>query len=95
MGTERFRAALGELVSRAGAGEEIAMMCAETLWWRCHRRLIADALTVAAVSVVHLIDARTAHPHRLSPALRLDEDGSLVYDVAPRTRARGLSDSRR
>ena len=85
METPRFRAALEQLVNRARAGERIAIMCAETLWWRCHRRLIADALSLAGVRVVHLLDPRTAQPHALSPTVRLDEEGRQVYDVgAPR-----------
>jgi uncharacterized protein (DUF488 family) len=55
-------------------------MCAETLWWRCHRRLIADALTVAGVDVVHLIGVGEPQAHKLHPAIRV-EDGRPVYDV--------------
>ena len=43
METETFRFALNDLIARANDGEMMAVMCAETLWWRCHRRLIADA----------------------------------------------------
>jgi uncharacterized protein (DUF488 family) len=58
MATPAFAAGLQKL--RALAGERrTAMMCAEGLWWRCHRRLIADALTVDGWEVVH-IDPRGA-----------------------------------
>ena len=57
-----------------------AVMCAETLWWRCHRRLIADAATLAGVEVVHLLDVGRREPHRLHPAVRPDAEGRPVYD---------------
>ncbi|HET8777179.1 MAG TPA: DUF488 domain-containing protein [Candidatus Limnocylindria bacterium] len=52
--TPAFRSALEALEARARAGEEIAIMCAETLWWRCHRRLIGDALVADGFTVEHL-----------------------------------------
>jgi uncharacterized protein (DUF488 family) len=79
MDTPEFRDALGRLESEAGR-EAIAIMCAETLWWRCHRQLIADALMVRGVDVAHLIGPRESQPHRLHPSLRV-EDGRPVYDV--------------
>jgi uncharacterized protein (DUF488 family) len=54
--TEPFRAALLALEERVAAGESLALMCAETLWWRCHRRLIADALVSDGFSVRHVLD---------------------------------------
>jgi uncharacterized protein (DUF488 family) len=45
-------------------------MCAEVLWWRCHRRLIADVLTSLDVPVVHIRDERAAETHRLVPPAR-------------------------
>jgi hypothetical protein len=56
-------------------------MCAETVWWRCHRRLIADALTVRGIKVVHLLGEADRKPHILHPQLRVDDDGWPVYDV--------------
>jgi uncharacterized protein (DUF488 family) len=41
----------------------LAVMCAETLWWRCHRRLIADAVTAAGVDVVHVLAIDKQQPH--------------------------------
>jgi uncharacterized protein (DUF488 family) len=79
MDGDTFRAALRKLESDA-LGEPLAIMCAETLWWRCHRRLIADALTVDGVEVVHLIGAGESQRHKLHPAVRV-EDGRPVYDV--------------
>ncbi len=79
METATFAAGLARLMEGA-ARTPTAFMCAETLWWNCHRRMIADALTVAGWEVVHLIGPGKTEPHRLHPALRV-EDGSLVYDV--------------
>ena len=53
--TDAFRGAIATLEGRAVAGEALAVMCAETLWWRCHRRLIADALVSDGFEVRHLI----------------------------------------
>lgn len=84
METEPFQRALARLEEEARAGDALALMCAESLWWRCHRRLIADALTLRGIAVVHLLDARRSEPHRLHPALRADESGRAVYDIAAR-----------
>lgn len=58
--TPPFRSALRALETRVRAGEATAIMCAETLWWRCHRRLIADALVADGFAVDHLITADPA-----------------------------------
>jgi Uncharacterized conserved protein len=68
MSTPEFRTALTELEGRAKAGESLAIMCAETVWWRCHRRLIADALTLDGFEVEHIIDRVPGQPHRLLQA---------------------------
>ncbi|MCC6559101.1 MAG: DUF488 domain-containing protein [Polyangiaceae bacterium] len=81
METPAFQAALDALEREARAGRRIAVMCAETLWWRCHRRLIADALVARGVEVVHLIGPASHAAHALHPAARLDGAGRLVYDV--------------
>jgi uncharacterized protein (DUF488 family) len=70
MSTPVFRAAQAELEERASAGEPLAIMCAETVWWRCHRRLIADALTLDGFVVEHVIDRVPGRPHRLSEPSR-------------------------
>ena len=74
-----FRAALDRLLATA-VGTPTAVMCAETLWWRCHRRLIADAAVLKGVEVVHLLDVDSAQPHVLHPDVRPDEQGRPVYD---------------
>jgi len=81
MDTPAFRCAVQALVGRAEAGERLAVMCAETLWWRCHRSLVADALVCRGVDVVHLIDVGRREPHRVRPTMRCGDDGWPVYDV--------------
>jgi uncharacterized protein (DUF488 family) len=76
-----FRAAVDGLVARARA-DQIAIMCAETVWWQCHRMLVADALTLRGAQVVHLLDVGRRQPHRPHPTLRRDDAGWPVYDVA-------------
>jgi uncharacterized protein (DUF488 family) len=53
-------------------------MCSEVLWWRCHRRLIADVLASLGVRVVHVLDAGTAQEHVLAAPARLVR-GRLTY----------------
>jgi uncharacterized protein (DUF488 family) len=79
MESAEFRAALAWLIETSGDAPT-AIMCAESLWWRCHRRMISDALTVAGCEVIHLLDERRREPHRLHPALRV-EGSRLIYDV--------------
>jgi uncharacterized protein (DUF488 family) len=81
MDTPEFRQALVRLEDEAGGGTRLAVMCAETLWWRCHRRLISDALTVDGIEVIHLLAPDQHQPHKLHEALRRDENGRPVYDV--------------
>ena len=75
MDTPEFRTALDGLT--AGS----AVMCAETLWWRCHRMLIADALVLRGVTVEHLLDVGKSQPHRVTEGARTDSDGWPVYDA--------------
>jgi uncharacterized protein (DUF488 family) len=64
MATSDFRSALAALEERARGGEALAIMCAETLWWRCHRRLIADALVRDGLQVEHLLDRVPGRRHQ-------------------------------
>jgi uncharacterized protein (DUF488 family) len=66
MATAEFEAGLDELRQFAVAGRT-AVMCAESLWWRCHRRLIADALVARAVPVFHIMSGDRAEPHEMTP----------------------------
>jgi len=64
LATEQFAGGLFELLVMAG-GLRTAMMCAEVLWWRCHRRLNADVLVSVGVDVFHIRDAAPPERHRL------------------------------
>jgi uncharacterized protein (DUF488 family) len=77
MAGEEFAAGLFELMMPAW-GLRTAVMCAEILWWRCHRRMIADVLISLGVRVIHILDARTAQAHRLTAPARL-VGGDLSY----------------
>ena len=59
-------------------GHRVAVMCAEAPWWRCHRRLLADALVVRGHEVRHILDAREAAPHELTDFAQV-QDGRLTY----------------
>ncbi len=75
-----FLAAMDELLAQAATGRT-AVMCAEAVWWRCHRRLIADFATLARqVPVRHLAHDGRLTDHPPTPGARLREDGLLVYD---------------
>ncbi len=73
-----FREALRRLMD-AAVDRPTVIMCAETLWWRCHRRLIADALVAEEMQVLHL-GMGEPRPHRFSGIARVDEQGLLAYD---------------
>jgi uncharacterized protein (DUF488 family) len=75
-----FLAAIDEVLVQAAA-RQLAVMCSESTWWRCHRRLIADFAEVArGVPVRHLMHDGQLAAHRRSPGVRLRADGLLVYD---------------
>mgnify|MGYP001114921468 CR=1 FL=1 len=75
--TAEFAEGLAELLALA-ANRRTAMMCAEAVWWRCHRSIIADVLKLRGIEVIHIIDAThtTVHPYT-SPARIMD--GRLSY----------------
>lgn len=80
MRSEEFRAAI-DLVLSEESSRQVTVMCSESLWWRCHRRLVADYVSVAReIDVRHLMHDGRIEEHRPSPGLRLRSDGQLVYD---------------
>jgi uncharacterized protein (DUF488 family) len=80
-----FSEGLAQLRELAAA-QSTAMMCAEALWWRCHRRLIADRLVLAGDTVCHIgADGRTA-AHQLTEFAAVSADGQLTYPAATMTR---------
>ena len=81
MQTATFRRNLDRCID-FGKSERVVVMCAEAVPWRCHRSLIADALTVAGWRVLHIQSRRTARPHRRTPFLRV-RGGALRYPALP------------
>jgi uncharacterized protein (DUF488 family) len=77
MQTADFREALTELERFATEGKTV-VMCAEAVWWQCHRRLLADALLVRGVPVRHILGAAAPKPHELSEFARIDGD-KVIY----------------
>jgi uncharacterized protein (DUF488 family) len=73
MMSDEFWAALDSLLAKA-AERPTAILCSETLWWRCHRRLIADAALARGAHVLHLMKAGDAKPHALSPPAHIVRD---------------------
>jgi uncharacterized protein (DUF488 family) len=85
MRSAEFLSAIGAVLGEAGT-RQVAVMCSESLWWRCHRRLVADFVAVArGVPVRHLMHDGRIEEHRPSPGLRLRDDGLLVYDAGQAT----------
>lgn len=78
MGSEEFRAALAELED-AARERVTAIMCAEAVWWRCHRRLIADALLLRGWRVEHLGVGAAPTPHELPAFAIVGPGGEITY----------------
>ncbi|MDU0293694.1 DUF488 domain-containing protein [Saccharothrix longispora] len=76
-----FVTAMDVLLDQVGE-ERTAVMCSEAVWWRCHRRLIADfAVLARGVPVLHLMHDGRLTAHTPTPGVRLRDDGLLVYDA--------------
>jgi uncharacterized protein (DUF488 family) len=69
--TDAFSGALAELTSLA-TKQTVALMCAEILWTRCHRRIIADYLLALGWEVVHIVDASRSMTHELTPFAKVE-----------------------
>ncbi len=83
MRTPEFTEAVDDLLGDSG---ERAVMCSESVWWRCHRRLLADyLLLVREVPVDHLTHDGRITPHEPTSGVRVRDDGLLVYDGGQET----------
>jgi uncharacterized protein (DUF488 family) len=78
METEEFDLGIKRLVALGQRVGPTAMMCAEAVWWHCHRALISDFLKVRGVEVIHIIDAKKNEPHPFTSAATV-LDGQLSY----------------
>ena len=63
-------------------------MCAEAVWWRCHRRIIADYLLAEGETVFHILGPAHIEPARSTPSARRMPDGTLIYPKQPAADAR-------
>ena len=80
--SEPFRAGLAHL-RELGETQRCAIMCAETVWWRCHRRIITDYLLAAGESVFHILAPGKIEAATMNEAARLQGTDALVYPAPP------------
>jgi uncharacterized protein (DUF488 family) len=78
METEDFRKGVARLVDLAEESGPTAIMCAEAVWWRCHRSLISDYLKALGVEVIHIHDRGKVEPHPFTSAAQI-VNGELSY----------------
>lgn len=79
--TEEFSLAIDDLLD-FGERHNVAVMCAEAVWWQCHRMLLSDALVARDIDVQHIMSQRGAsslQPHRLTPFARIRADKQVWY----------------
>lgn len=78
MESEEFKKGIEDLLELTQE-KRTAIMCAEALWWRCHRSLIADFLKAKGVEVIHVLDSKHTEEHPYTSAARIVE-GRLSYE---------------
>jgi uncharacterized protein (DUF488 family) len=76
--TAEFRAGLERLLDE-GRRERSAIMCSEAVWWRCHRRIVADYLLACGEEVFHIMGPDRLEPARLTPGAVVGADGTVTY----------------
>jgi uncharacterized protein (DUF488 family) len=77
--TAEFAAALGEVLDVART-QQVAVMCSESVWWRCHRRLIADVVVLGrGLPVAHLMPDGRVGPHRPAAGAVVHADGTVRW----------------
>jgi uncharacterized protein (DUF488 family) len=78
METEEFQKGVERLIDLAKEVRPTAIMCAEAVWWRCHRALISDYLKARSIEVIHIVDSNKTEPHPFTSAARI-VGGELSY----------------
>ena len=78
METEQFQKGIERLLDVATESGPIAIMCAEAVWWRCHRSLISDYLKARGLEVLHILGSKKVEPHPFTSAARI-VNGELSY----------------
>lgn len=76
--TDAFKTGITRLRELSGK-QRSAIMCSETLWWRCHRRIISDYLLADGMPVLHIMGPHKVEAARLTPNAQRLPDGTLVY----------------
>ncbi len=83
METPEFREGLEVLLELCGH-ERVCLMCSEAVWWRCHRRMISDALVAMGTTVEHILSETRRQTHGITPwAEVVNEDGPLRLVYPP------------
>ncbi|SEK05495.1 DUF488 domain-containing protein [Paraburkholderia diazotrophica] len=77
-----FRDALAQLLE-LGHQRRCVIMCSEAVWWRCHRRIIADYLLQRGETVLHIMNAGRVEPATMTPGAQPQLDGTLIYPSKP------------
>lgn len=76
--SQSFRDGLAQLIA-LGRQQRCAMMCSEAVWWRCHRRIVADHLLARGESVFHLMDNSKVTPAELTKGAQVQANGAVTY----------------
>ncbi|HUL48147.1 MAG TPA: DUF488 domain-containing protein [Steroidobacteraceae bacterium] len=79
--SEAFQAGLSRLIEE-GRRERCAIMCSEAVWWRCHRRIVADYLITRREEVFHIMGEGRLEAAKLTPGAVIRPDGKVVYPAA-------------
>jgi uncharacterized protein (DUF488 family) len=80
METEQFQRGIERLFNVAAETGPTAIMCAEAVWWRCHRSLISDWLKARGTEVMHILNSNKREPHPFTSAARIVK-GELSYET--------------
>ena len=78
MGTDNFVDGVQELLETASESSTVCM-CAEAVYWRCHRRLLSDYLVAHGVDVIHILSRKQAIPHEMTPGSLVTSQGHVIY----------------
>jgi uncharacterized protein (DUF488 family) len=84
--SEQFRVGLGRLLE-AGRERRAAIMCSEAVWWRCHRRIVADYLIAGGQDVFHIMGSGRIEPARLTAGAVVQSNGTILYPAPQGTEA--------
>lgn len=87
--SEEFRSGLTRL-RELGQATPCAIMCAEAVWWRCHRRIIADYLMVAGETVFHILGPHHVEEARITDSATPRIDGTLTYPLIDDSTNKGV-----